>query len=122
MPGISVVSIPVTDQDRAAAFYARYLGFRVIEDQQMGPGMRWLQLACGELPTTITLTTWIEVMAPGTLSGLMIDVDEVDDVHSEMVADGFDCSALDDEPWGRYFMVKDPDGNQLIVARTTAAH
>ena len=41
MPGVAVVSVPVTDQDRAVAFYAEHFGFRVIEDAQMGPGMRW---------------------------------------------------------------------------------
>jgi catechol 2,3-dioxygenase-like lactoylglutathione lyase family enzyme len=122
MPGVSVVSVPVTDQDRAAQFYERYLGFTVIEDQPMGPTMRWVQLGCGDEHTTLTLTTWFESMPAGSITGLLIDVDDVDAVHGAMVRDGHECSGLDDEPWGRYFMTKDPDGNGLVVSRTTARH
>ena len=62
MTGVAVVSVPVTDQDRAAAFYTEHLGFRVIEDAPMGPEMRWVQLAAGDAPTTLTLTTWFDTM------------------------------------------------------------
>lgn len=121
MPGVVVVSVPVSDQDRAAQFYGRYLGFRVIEDQPMGPTMRWVQLGCDTLPTTIALTTWFETMPAGSVTGLMIDVDDVDGVRLAMVADGVACSELGEESWGRYFTTNDPDGNGIVVARTTAA-
>lgn len=45
MPGVVMVSIPVTDQDKAALFYTEHLGFRVVADSAMGPTMRWVQLA-----------------------------------------------------------------------------
>jgi catechol 2,3-dioxygenase-like lactoylglutathione lyase family enzyme len=114
--------VPVTDQDRAAAFYTEYLGFRVIEDQQMGPDMRWVQLGCDGQQATITLTTWFDVMTPGTVQGLLVDVDDADGTRSKMAAAGIECSELDEQPWGRFFTTKDPDGNGVIVARTTSAH
>lgn len=120
MPGISVVSVPVTDQDRACEFYTRYLGFRVVADQLMGPTMRWLQVAHGDDAATIAFTTWFERLTPGTLEGLVVHVDDVDAVRDAMVADGHECSACEDQPWGRFFSVADPDGNGLIVARTEA--
>jgi catechol 2,3-dioxygenase-like lactoylglutathione lyase family enzyme len=120
MPGVVVVSVPVSDQDRAADFYCRHLGFRVIEDQPMGPTMRWVQLACADQVTTITLTAWFDAMPAGSIAGLVIDVDDVDAVHVAMVADGVACSDVSDEPWGRYFTTNDPDGNGVVVARTTA--
>jgi len=120
MPGVSVVSVPVSDQDRAASYYTSYLGFRIVEDQQMGPDMRWVQLGCDGQATTITLTTWFDQMPAGSIAGLLIDVEDVDGVHAQMTGDGLECSALGDEPWGRFFMTKDPDGNGLVVARTTA--
>ena len=119
MPGVAVVSVPVTDQDRAAAFYTTYLGFTVVEDQPMGPEMRWVQLGCEGESTTITLTTWFDSMPAGSVTGLMVDVDDPDGVRAQMMADGLECSELDDQPWGRYFMTSDPDGNGLVVARTT---
>ncbi|HUD69894.1 MAG TPA: VOC family protein [Acidimicrobiales bacterium] len=119
MSRVAVVSVPVTDQDRAAAFYSTYLGFGVIEDQAMGPTMRWVQLGCGDEFTTLTLTTWLDTMPAGSISGLVIDVDDADATRAKMVADGIECSELDDQAWGRYFMAKDPDGNGLVIAKTT---
>jgi catechol 2,3-dioxygenase-like lactoylglutathione lyase family enzyme len=119
MSRIAVVSVPVADQDRAAAFYSTYLGFEVIEDEAMGPTMRWVQLGSGDEFTTITLTTWFDTMPAGSITGLMIDVDDADATRAKMVADGIECSELDDQPWGRHFMAKDPDGNGLVIAKTT---
>src|SRR5271170_7470874 len=87
MPGVCVVSVPVTDQDKAAAFYTTYLGFEVIEDSPMGPTMRWVQLGCGDQFTSITLTTWFDTMPAGSITGLLIDVPDVDATRAQMVAD-----------------------------------
>lgn len=119
MTGVAVVSVPVTDQDRAAAFYTEHLGFRVIEDAPMGPEMRWVQLAAGDAPTTLTLTTWFDTMTPGAVEGLVIDVPDPDACQAGLVASGVECSDVGDETWGRYFTCRDPDGNGLVVARTT---
>jgi catechol 2,3-dioxygenase-like lactoylglutathione lyase family enzyme len=118
MAGVAVVSIPVRDQDRAAAFYVEHLGFRVIADTPMGPGMRWVQLAAGDAPTTLTLVTWFDTMAAGSIEGLVIDVDDPDACQAGLVARDIECSDVGDEPWGRYFTCRDPDGNGLVVART----
>jgi catechol 2,3-dioxygenase-like lactoylglutathione lyase family enzyme len=118
MPGVAVVSVPVSDQDAAAAFYTEHLGFKVIADMSMGPAMRWLQLAAGETPTTLTLTTWFDNMTAGSLEGLVIDVADVDACRAGLVASGVECSELADEPWGRYFTCRDPDSNGLVVAKT----
>lgn len=119
MSRVAIVSVPVTDQDRAAAFYSSYLGFDVIEDEAMGPTMRWVQLGNAEAgATTITLTTWFDTMPAGSVTGLMIHVDDVEATRAKMAADDIECSELDDEPWGRYFTTKDPDGNGLVIAKT----
>lgn len=121
MPRIAVVSVPVTDQQRAADFYTRYVGLHVVADQQMGDDMRWLQLGHGDDQATLTLTTWFDRLTPGTLQGLVLHVDDPDAVHAALVADGHECSEPEDQPWGRFFSVDDPDGNSLIVARTAGA-
>jgi catechol 2,3-dioxygenase-like lactoylglutathione lyase family enzyme len=119
MPGVTIVSIPVSDQDRAAAYYCEYLGFRVIQDNPMGLTMRWVRLAAGDEPTTITLTTWFDSMPPGSVTGLVIDVADVDAVHARLEADGHACSAMDEQGWGRFFTTSDPDGNGLVVVRSS---
>jgi catechol 2,3-dioxygenase-like lactoylglutathione lyase family enzyme len=118
MAGVAVVSIPVADQDRAAAFYTEHLGFGVIADMPMGPAMRWVQLAAGDATTTLALVTWFDTMPAGSIEGLVIDVGDPDACQAGLVASGVECSEVGDEPWGRYFTCRDPDGNGLVVART----
>jgi hypothetical protein len=84
----------------------------------MGPTMRWVQLGSGDEPTTLTLTTWLDTMPAGSVSGLVIHVDDADATRAKMVADDIECSELDDQPWGRYFTANDPDGNGLVIAKT----
>ncbi len=117
MPGVAVVSVPVTDQDRAATFYCTYLGFSISADAAMGPTMRWVQLAAGDERTTLTLTTWFERLTPGVVQGLVLDVADPDATRAAMMAGGVEVSELEDQPWGRFFTCEDPDGNGLIVAR-----
>ncbi len=120
MPGVVVISIPVTDQDRAAKFYTDYFGFHLIGNEAMGPNMRWVHLAHGDEAATITLTTWFDKLTPGVLQGLMLYTEDPDALRERMVADGIECSDCDDQPWGRFFSTSDPDGNGLIAARTTS--
>ena len=109
---ISVISIPVSDQDRAKAFYADGLGFDVLFDNTFGDGQRWVQLAPAGAQTSITLTTWFEDFAPGSQRGLVLDVDDIDAARSELEGRGV---TFTDEtygtPWGRFAPFSDPDGN-----------
>jgi len=77
-----------------------------------------VQLAAGDEPTTLTLTTWFDAYGAGTLQGRLLDVEDVDGCQAGLVAAGVECSDLGDEPWGRYFTCKDVDGNGLVVAKT----
>jgi hypothetical protein len=85
----------------------------------MGPTTRWVQLGSGDEFTTLTLTKWFETMPAGSIAGLVIDVDDPDATRAKMLADDIECSELEDQPWGRYFAAKDPDGNGLVIAKTT---
>ena len=57
---ISLLSLPVSDQDRAAAFYVGTLGFELVADNRMGPAQRWVQVAPKGATTSITLVTWFD--------------------------------------------------------------
>src|SRR5215204_4763065 len=66
---VTVVSIPVSDQERAKAFYVDTLGLGLVRDDDSMPGIRWIQVAPKAGTTSLTLVTWFESMAPGSLPG-----------------------------------------------------
>jgi catechol 2,3-dioxygenase-like lactoylglutathione lyase family enzyme len=71
---LSLVSVPVADQQVAKTFYTQTLGFTVVRDIVEG-SQRWVELAPNGKATTITLVTWFPEMAPGSLQGLVFDTD-----------------------------------------------
>jgi hypothetical protein len=91
----------------------------VVDEAQMGPTMRLVPLGSGDEFTTLTLTMWFETMPAGSITGLVTDVDDPDATRAKMQSDDIECSELDDQPWGRYFTARDPDGNGLVIAKTT---
>jgi catechol 2,3-dioxygenase-like lactoylglutathione lyase family enzyme len=111
---ISVISIPVSDPERAKSFYADTLGFDVLADSEFGPGQRWIQLAPeGHRNTSITLTTWFDDYAPGTVRGNILEVRDLDDAKTELGQRGLEFTGEDqDTPWGRFAGFQDPDGNR----------
>jgi predicted enzyme related to lactoylglutathione lyase len=117
---IAVVSIPVTDQDRALAFYRDVIGLKVIRDEAAGPAMRWLQLQPSDGGPTVALVTWFAGMAPGGLQGLMFHVADIEGEVARMGSAGGECAPLDEQPWGRFTTMLDPDGNGLIIAQLSS--
>ena len=116
---IAVVSIPVSDQSRSLLFYRDALGFAVLRDEAMGPAMRWLQLQPKDGGSSIALTTWFEGLKPGGQQGLLIGVDDIDAEHARLTGLGIELTAIEAQPWGRFTMLKDPDGNGLILSTLT---
>lgn len=66
---ISIVSLPVKDQDIARAFYVNVLGCRVVEDQPMMPGSRWIRVEIPGVETRLVLANWFPQMPPRECSG-----------------------------------------------------
>jgi catechol 2,3-dioxygenase-like lactoylglutathione lyase family enzyme len=115
---VQVLSLPVTDQDRALRFYSDVLGFDVVHDVAMPVG-RWLQVRPPGAETSVTLVTWFDSMPPGTLRGLVLECDDLDRDVAELGRRGvtFD-DGIRKEPWGRYATFADPDGNGLTLQST----
>ena len=82
---VQVVSVPVSDQERAKRFYVETLGFEVRTDAPFAPGMRWVEVAPPDAGASLTLVTWLESMPPGSLQGLVVSTD---DVHATYRAGG----------------------------------
>jgi catechol 2,3-dioxygenase-like lactoylglutathione lyase family enzyme len=110
-----IVSVPVSDPQRAKRFYQEVLGFDLVRESPMGPGMTWIQLSPPGCNTTIALVTWFETMRPGGLQGVMLNVTDIDADHAALTGRGLALSAIGKEPWGRYATFSDPDGNGWIL-------
>ena len=114
---LEVVSVPVSDQERAKRFYAGQLGFTVVMDGTFGEGMRWVMLEPPGSRTRITLVNWFDTMPAGSLRGAVLGCDDLEETLAELVARGvaFHDEAIEEAPWGRWKTFDDPDGNSWIV-------
>ena len=112
---LQVVSIPVSDQDRAKAFYRDVLGFQELADEPMGPEMRWVQLGLPGAQTSITLVTWFPSMPAGSLKGVVLETSDVEQAVQELKNKGLTLGPIEAAPWGRYATVDDPDGNGFVL-------
>ncbi|NES26929.1 hypothetical protein GCE86_15405 [Micromonospora terminaliae] len=118
---VQLVSVPVSDQDRARDFYLDVLDFDLIFDNPMGPdGSRWIQVAPKGAATALTLVTWFPTMAPGSLKGLVLETDDLDADAARLRERGVDLpdGGIQIAPWGRYITFHDPDGNGIVLQST----
>jgi catechol 2,3-dioxygenase-like lactoylglutathione lyase family enzyme len=113
---VELLSLPVQDQERARDFYVDILGFEVVRDNPMGPAQRWIQVAPKGAQTSVTLVTWFDTMPPGSLQGLVLHADDLDAEVAALIERGVPVpDGVQEEPWGRYAVFCDPDGNRLVL-------
>jgi catechol 2,3-dioxygenase-like lactoylglutathione lyase family enzyme len=113
---IQLVSVPVSDQDKAKDFYVETLGLELVRDNPMGPDQRWVQVAPAGAATGITLVTWFPSMPPGSSKGLVLETGDVDGEVDRLRASGVAVDGPQDAPWGRFATLDDPDGNGIVLA------
>jgi len=119
--GVQVLSLPVSDQDRARDFYVDVLGLELLRDARMQPGLRWVQVAPRGSATTITLVTWFDTMPAGSNRGLVLETDDLDGDVDRLRGLGVALpEGIQRQPWGRFVTFSDPDGNGLVLQATTA--
>jgi predicted enzyme related to lactoylglutathione lyase len=116
---VQLFSVPVSDPERAKAFYVDTLGFTLVSDAMMGEDQRWIQVVPPGAQTSITLVTWFETMPSGSLRGLVLETDDLEgDIHRLREAGVAFDSGVERAPWGQYAQFSDPDGNGLILQQT----
>jgi catechol 2,3-dioxygenase-like lactoylglutathione lyase family enzyme len=116
---IQLLSLPVTDQDRARDFYVDVLGFEVVRDNQMGSDMRWVQVAPPHAQTSITLVTWFPTMPAGAVKGTVLETDDLDADVATLTARGLRIEGgIQQQQWGRFVTFDDPDGNGIVLQET----
>ncbi|MGI8757041.1 MAG: VOC family protein [Acidimicrobiales bacterium] len=117
---LELVPMPVTDIDRAKAFYVDGVGFHEDVDVRPADGVRIVQLTPPASGCSIVLSTGLaalSAMAPGTINGLHLVVADIDQAREELAGRGVDVSAVDDSAGGgvKYASFNDPDGNTLVL-------
>ena len=112
---IELVAIPVTDVDRAKAFYVDKIGFNADHDQQVSPELRFVQLTPPGSACSIYLGTGLTEMAPGSQKGLQVVVEDVAAVREELMSRGVETGEVDVQAWGSFIYFRDPDGNTWSV-------
>ncbi|MFB9966769.1 VOC family protein [Sinosporangium siamense] len=110
-----IVTLPVSDQDRAKDFYVAALGFDVIVDRQMGP-VRWLQVAPKGAQTGFTLATAEQGFTPGSATGIVLETSDLDADCAALLEAGAAVQGPTDLPWGRQATLTDPDGNSFVLS------
>jgi predicted enzyme related to lactoylglutathione lyase len=112
---LELVAVPVSDVDRAKAFYTEQVGFNADHDHQVNEELRFVQLTPPGSACSIALGTGIATTPPGSLQGLQLVVSDIEAAHAELAERGVAVSDVQDFPWGRFVFFSDPDGNGWAV-------
>jgi predicted enzyme related to lactoylglutathione lyase len=108
---IELVAIPVTDVNRAKAFYADQVGFTADHDYQVNENLRFVQLTPPGSACSIVMGTGITDMPPGSQRGVQVVVTDVAAARKSLLEHGVQTSEVDVQPWGSFVTFADPDGN-----------
>ncbi len=112
---LELVPVPVSDVDRAKAFYTERVGFNADHDHRVSEGLRFVQLTPPGSACSIAIGTGLTTMAPGSIKGLQMVVEDVRAVRDELVQRGVDVSEVEVMPWGSFAFFSDPDGNSWAL-------
>ena len=112
---LELIQVPVADIDRAKAFYVEKVGFTPDVDALAGDDVRFVQLTPPGSGCSIALTSGVHTMAPGSLSGLQLVVEDAAAARAELLDRGVEVGELEEFPWGRFVFFADPDGNAWAV-------
>lgn len=116
---LELVAIPVSDVDRAKAFYAR-AGFNPDHDHSVGEEIRFVQLTPPGSACSIAIGTGLTDAAPGSVQGMQLVVADIEAAHAELADRGVEVSEIQDFPWGSFVFFRDPDGNKWAVQQVEA--
>jgi predicted enzyme related to lactoylglutathione lyase len=112
---LELIQVPVADIDRAKAFYTDKAGFVAEIDQWANEKVRFVQLTPPGSACSISLTSGVHEMAPGSVHGLQLVVVDADAAREELLGRGVDVGEVQEFPWGRFVFFTDPDGNLWSV-------
>jgi len=111
---LELVGVPVTDVDKALDFYRR-AGFVLDHDHTVSEEVRFVQMTPPGSACSIAFGRGLTQMAPGSLDSLQMVVADAEAARTELLARGVEVSDVDEQPWGRFVHLSDPDGNRWAL-------
>jgi predicted enzyme related to lactoylglutathione lyase len=117
---LELVSVPVSDVDRAKAFYTEKAGFTADHDHRVTDELRFVQLTPPGSACSIALGTGIVDTPPGSAQGLQLVVSDIHAARAELLERGVEVSEVQEFPWGSFVFFSDPDGNGWAVQQVPA--
>jgi len=112
---LELITIPVSDVDRAKAFYVEKLGFNADHDHQVNENLRFVQLTPPGSACSIAIGTGLTEAKPGSVEGLQIVVKDIEAARTELENRGVTVDQIHDLDWGRFIYLTDPDGNKWAI-------
>ena len=112
---LELVTLPVSDVDRAKSFYVDQLGFNADYDHRVSPELRFVQLTPPGSGCSIAIGVGLTPAEPGSVRGMQLVVKDIEIARRELTERGTDIGEIEDLPWGRFLFLKDPDGNDWAI-------
>ena len=120
---LELVIVPVSDVDRAKAFYTEQAGFNADHDHVVSDDLRFVQLTPPGSACSISIGKGVSEAEPGSIAGLQLVVQDIEAARDELAGRGVEVSEIQDFQWGSFVFFTDPDGNawnvQAIQPRST---
>ncbi len=112
---LELVTVPVSDVERAKAFYTDKAGFVLDQDHVVSDDLRFVQLTPPGSACSIAIGKGLTDVEPGTYKGLQVVVADIEAARAELIERGVETGEVQDFPWGRFVFFEDPDGNGWAV-------
>ena len=112
---LELVAVPVSDVDRAKAFYVDRVGFVLDHDHRVSDELRFVQLTPPGSACSIAIGTGLLQTPPGSVQGLQMVVPDIEAARAELAGRGLDVGEVDRQSWGAFVYFTDPDGNGWAV-------
>ena len=112
---LELIGVPVSDPDRAKAFYVDQAGFNADHDHTVSEDVRFIQLTPPGSACSIAIGKGVTDVEPGSVQGLQLVVEDIEAAKAELSGRGVDVGEVQDFPWGRFLFFRDPDGNGWAV-------
>jgi catechol 2,3-dioxygenase-like lactoylglutathione lyase family enzyme len=117
---LELVTVPVSDVDRAKAFYTERAGFNADHDHRVSDGLRFVQLTPPGSACSIAIGMGLVDTPPGSVQGLQLVVSDINAARAELLERGVEVGEVEEFPWGSFVFFSDPDGNGWSVQQLPA--
>ena len=117
---LELVILPVSDVDRAKAFYVEKVGFNADHDQRVNEQLRFVQLTPPGSACSIAFGEGLTTAPPGSVKGLQMVVADAQAARKELMDRGLEVGDVDVQQWGSFVYFSDPDGNSWAVQELPA--